>query len=72
MYSNHPEYSNFITSQLIDNHTLPVSVDWLEMGVVNPIKDQGNCGSCYAFAATNAVESAYYIKTGQLHDLSEQ
>jgi C1A family cysteine protease len=38
------------------------SIDWREVGdVVTPVKDQGQCGSCWAFSATEAVESAYVI-----------
>lgn len=48
------------------------AVDWRGRGVVNPVKDQGSCGSCYAFSAISAVESAYAIKTGKLYNLSEQ
>ncbi|MBC7235692.1 MAG: hypothetical protein H5T69_07600 [Chloroflexi bacterium] len=41
--------------------SLPSSVDWREGGWVSPIKDQGNCGSCYAFAAVGALESLLAI-----------
>ena len=51
---------------------LPVSVDWRTKGVVNPIKDQGQCGSCWAFSTVQAVESAVALKTGVLYNLSEQ
>jgi cathepsin L len=56
------------------NHTsnLPEKVDWRDKGVVNPIKDQGQCGSCWAFSATSALESAWAIKYGKLYDLAEQ
>jgi len=47
-------------------------VDWREWRVVRKVQDVGNCGSTYAFAAASAAESSYAIKTGVLHDLSEQ
>lgn len=47
-------------------------LDWRDKGVVNEIKDQGNCGSCWAFSAVQAVESANAISTGTLPSYSEQ
>ena len=52
--------------------TLPKKWDWREQGGVTPVKDQGNCGSCWAFATVGPLESAIKIKTGQNVDLSEQ
>lgn len=52
--------------------SLPASIDWRTEGVVNSIKDQGQCGSCWAFSTITAVESAVAIKTGVLYSLSEQ
>ncbi|MEE9553311.1 MAG: C1 family peptidase [candidate division Zixibacteria bacterium] len=46
--------------------------DWRVLGGVTPAKNQGNCGSCWAFAATGAFESAVLIGDGVLWDLSEQ
>jgi C1A family cysteine protease len=50
----------------------PSSIDWRQMGVVNPVRDQGQCGSCWAFATTANAESVWAISTGQLLDLSEE
>lgn len=51
---------------------LPASVDWREQDVVSPVKDQGHCGSCWAFAATATIESHVALATGLLFDLSPQ
>nr|ABQ10202.1 cysteine protease Cp4 [Actinidia deliciosa] len=51
---------------------LPGSVDWREKGAVSPVKDQGQCGSCWAFSTISAVEGINQIVTGELISLSEQ
>ncbi|KAJ0965367.1 hypothetical protein J5N97_026505 [Dioscorea zingiberensis] len=51
---------------------LPASVDWRAKGAVAPVKDQGSCGSCWAFSTVAAVEGINQIVTGNMIVLSEQ
>lgn len=52
--------------------SIPKNVDWRTQGVVTAVQDQGQCGSCWAFAAVAAIESLHAIKTKKLVKLSEQ
>lgn len=46
--------------------------NWVELGMVTPIREQGKCGACYAFSSAASVESAIAIKTNNLVFLSAQ
>ena len=62
----HDSVTELSTANLSD------SVDWRTKGAVNPVQDQGMCGSCWAFSSTAAMEGEHFIKTGTLLKLSEQ
>jgi len=53
--------------------SIPTSWDWrTQKNIVNPVKDQGQCGSCWAFSAVATMEGACNLKSGKLNSLSEQ
>ena len=52
--------------------TVPQQVNWITSGAVTPVKDQGQCGSCWAFSTTGALEGIYAIRSNKLVEFSEQ
>lgn len=51
---------------------LPDTIDWRGSGAVGSVKDQGVCGSCWSFSASQAISSAHWMSTGDYISLSEQ
>jgi cathepsin F len=73
-------FSELMTALVDDSNTeatrllasIPTNFDWRTSGAVTPVKDQGQCGCCWAFSSVANIESLYYIKYRQVVDLAEQ
>jgi len=59
-------------THVVESNDLPDSLDWRDKGAVVGVKDQGQCGSCWAFCTVVACEGAYFLEHNQLLSLSEE
>ena len=64
--------SDAVVAEEVESHIVGADIDWVSKGMVSPIKNQGQCGSCWAFTTAAQYESLFLKYTKTEYDLSEQ
>jgi C1A family cysteine protease len=69
---NYKRSAGTVKSGYFNYNSLPASVDWRKNGTVSSVRNQGECGCCWAFATASALEHCYKMRTGKLMEISKQ
>jgi C1A family cysteine protease len=72
MCRNGATHKSVQAPEFVDEGALPASVDWRNKGAVTPVKNQQQCGSCWAFSTTGVLEGYHFVNNGTLTSFSEQ